>query len=267
MESNEGQEPRGQLQQQDASTKGDVQRFIQAEELTVLPLVFDKNPYFAKDVRKVGIALQDCSMCCWPTEFADAASLRMDAEALHLDFPRTDLGHCCSLITVTKTVKLERVEQVSFGTWQPWLSTRSLEVRASKGNQVCLGNHFHTTRFPDIQAPFLRDPEQVKQAIEVAVKLRKQQPPTVADMTREVPKSSNSDTKDSLESLALLIKRAHLTSTEGEVLMTYVLSEAGGTEPLLNLSQAASMVEKNMLTPEAFAGVKARVLSSCGMQK
>eukprot|EP00775_Hariotina_reticulata_P012248 gene12248-12385_t len=236
-----------------------LQRFLEAEDLSLLekPLVFDKAESFksmqcctgvAAALATAGLSAIFCPIGTFaPYTLFNNFGLKLDKDSVKVN---TAINDCCFHVANTqKTVPLDKIQDVElqenccltcFGLKQVNVQT------AGTGGPV-----------PEIAAVFLASPERAREAIQLAVKLHKQQAGGAP-----VPHGGGagiSSLMQRLQCLDQLVSRNVLSKEEAEVIKVPVL--AAEADPTRRLVEAADLLDRSLLAPQEFAALKARLIS------
>lgn len=169
---------------------------------------------------------------------------------------RNDL--CCHIATTSKAVPLDKIQDVEvnknailtcFG-----LKSLNIQTAGQGGGPM-----------PEVSATFLQNPEQVRDAIQLAAKLAKQQaagaPQQAAGMSRSNNAASSSGAGtllSRLQRLKGLVDHQVLTEAEADAIQAQVLGAE--SDPLARLVEAAQLMDLKQLSAQEFEAVKAVIL-------
>ncbi|GAQ88921.1 hypothetical protein KFL_004700030 [Klebsormidium nitens] len=244
--------------------RDEVQRFIGARDLTVLegrPLVFEKNSAFKSYLCCNGQIANLATWCipaCFcpvgtfcPGRLYEHFSLQLGADSLKYSTATNDC--CCHIAYEQKTVPLDKIQDVELQT-DCLLSCFDLKkIAVQTAGQGGPG--------AEVQAAFLTAPEEVRDAIQLAVKCHREAPTTApqqqAGMLRGPAAAKNMLQR--LQGLDQLVKRGVLTHEEAGRLRTPVL--VADSDPTQRLVEVAELADTQVISREEFGEVKAALLA------
>jgi membrane protein YdbS with pleckstrin-like domain len=185
---------------------------------------------------------------------------QLDRDVVRFNSARNDL--CCHIATTSKAVPLDKIQdvEVNKNAILTCFGLKSVNIQtAGQG----------AGPMPEVSAQFLQNPEQVRDAIQLAAKLAKQHaaggaPQQAAGMTRSSNTASSgaaggpSTLLSRLQRLKGLVEHQVLTAAEADSIQAQVLGAE--SDPLGRLVEAAQLLDLQQLSAEEFEAVKAVIL-------
>lgn len=255
-----------------------LQRFLETQEFDVLDkaLDFEQTPSFRNYLCCLGAAMCACtygfSICFVPIatfaggSLSDRYSLRLDKDNLRANKAYNDC--CCHIATTSATVPLDKIQDVQLK------ETCCLTCFKLKQIDVQTAGQAGPEGRPEISVAFLKQPEQVREAIQLAVKLSKQNALQAPLQAMAMGRSSQATTSSSaaaaaggfggnamlsrLQRFNGLVSQGWLSQQEGEYYKVALLGAE--SDAVVRLADAAQLVQLQHITHEEFAKIKGVIL-------
>lgn len=243
-----------------------MQSFLRNQDLEYLdtPLVFEKNPSFVNFLASVGIG--KCLVSSLATAFAcpigtfcpsrlyDHFELELHKDSVKFKYAEND---CCFHIADSqRTVPLEKVQDVSLN--ENWVLTCCglKQLKIETAGQGTIGS--------EVSAAFLKNPEQARDCVQLAVKLRQGLAPaaagalTVGPPAEVMNRSAKPRLEGRLQQLSKLVELGIIPAQQAsDIKVAVLVADLDITELLL---EAVVMAKRELMTANEVTSLRDKLV-------
>lgn len=244
-----------------ANPKAQAADFLAAQDLTLLekPLVFERHPNYTGFLccTACTACVFSCGLSCLitplslfcPEKTSAGARLQINSDSIELSNTVNDC--CCHIASVQKSVPLANVQDVALSTncCLSCFSLENIDVQTA-GASGPTG--------AEISAAFLKDPEEVRNVIRLAAKL-KRDGRTSAPSSSAMAMTRTTGLADRLQTLTELYKSGALTESEAKSLKLAIL--AAEKDEASRLAELKNLLDRGLVTHGEFSELKGKLIS------